>query len=80
MFYYMFNLRRKNVKHLYTLHLAKGSQCLRLQELDHRISNLTRVPVSHNEEVQVLRYRTGEFYAAHNDNFDPAFYQTSVEP
>ena len=56
------------------------SQFLRLQELDHRISNLTRVPVSHNEEVQVLRYRTGEFYAAHNDNFDPAFYQTSVEP
>lgn len=55
-------------------------RCLaRLQELDHRISNLTRVPVSHNEEVQVLRYRTGEFYAAHNDNFDPAFYQTSVE-
>ena len=50
-----------------------------LQELDHRISNLTRVPVSHNEEVQVLRYRTGEFYAAHNDNFDPAFYQTSVD-
>lgn len=53
---------------------------LRLQELDHRISNLTRVPVSHNEQVQVLRYRLGEFYAAHNDNFDPAFYQTSVEP
>eukprot|EP00438_Fugacium_kawagutii_P032289 Skav203499 [mRNA] locus=scaffold2089:96924:112757:- [translate_table: standard] len=47
-----------------------------LQELDDRISNLTRVPVSHNEQVQVLRYRLGEFYAAHNDNFDPAFYQT----
>lgn len=50
-----------------------------LQELDLRISNLTRVPVSHNEEVQVLRYRLGEFYAAHNDNFDPEFYQTSVD-
>lgn len=30
-------------------------------------------------EMQVLRYRLGEFYAAHNDNFDPEFYQTSVD-
>ncbi|CAJ1393572.1 unnamed protein product [Effrenium voratum] len=46
-----------------------------LQELDKRISNLTRVDVTHNEEVQVLRYRLGEFYASHTDNFDPEYYQ-----
>ncbi|CAJ1368076.1 unnamed protein product [Effrenium voratum] len=48
-----------------------------LQELDLRISNLTRVDVAHNEEVQVLRYRSKEFYAAHTDNFDPKYYENT---
>ena len=31
------------------------------------------------KQVQILRYRLGEFYAAHTDNFDPQYYQNSVE-
>eukprot|EP00929_Paragymnodinium_shiwhaense_P034782 TRINITY_DN18881_c0_g1_i1.p1 TRINITY_DN18881_c0_g1~~TRINITY_DN18881_c0_g1_i1.p1 ORF type:complete len:509 (+),score=87.74 TRINITY_DN18881_c0_g1_i1:83-1609(+) len=38
-----------------------------VQDLDDRTANLTKVPVSHNEPVQVLRYDVGQFYAAHND-------------
>ncbi|CAE7876368.1 P4H4 [Symbiodinium necroappetens] len=57
----------------------ESSESPLLTELDHRISNLTRVPVHHNEEVQILRYRLGEFYAAHTDNFDPQYYQNSVD-
>eukprot|EP00930_Biecheleria_cincta_P028914 TRINITY_DN20126_c0_g2_i1.p1 TRINITY_DN20126_c0_g2~~TRINITY_DN20126_c0_g2_i1.p1 ORF type:complete len:510 (-),score=75.06 TRINITY_DN20126_c0_g2_i1:116-1624(-) len=52
----------------------ESSKSSMLQSIDYRISNLTRVPVSHNEEVQVLRYNKGQFYQAHSDNFDPQYY------
>mmetsp|Transcript_30833 Transcript_30833/g.70737 ORF Transcript_30833/g.70737 Transcript_30833/m.70737 type:complete len:408 (+) Transcript_30833:93-1316(+) len=48
-----------------------------LSRLDQRVANLTRVPELHNEQVQILRYRGGEYYAAHLDNWDPAFYSGS---
>jgi len=35
--------------------------------LDDRTANLTRVPIHHNEAVQLLRYDVGQFYDAHND-------------
>lgn len=36
-------------------------------QLDQRVGELTRVPVSHNEPVQLLRYGEGNYYHAHND-------------
>merc|ERR1712194_338986 len=45
-----------------------------LQVLDQRISKLTRVPVSHNEAVQILRYEKDQYYSGHLDNWDPMYY------
>ena len=39
----------------------------------------TVLNVKPRKQVQILRYRLGEFYAAHTDNFDPQYYQNSVE-
>jgi len=47
-----------------------------LKEIEHRTASLTRIPRSHQEYVQVLRYGTTEKYDAHHDYFDPASYQS----
>lgn len=36
-------------------------------ELDRRVADLTRVPASHNEAVQLLRYGEGQYYHGHMD-------------
>ena len=46
-----------------------------LQEIEERTASLVRVPRSHQEHVQVLRYGNGEKYDSHHDFFDPAAYQ-----
>eukprot|EP01083_Nonionella_stella_P095290 267467_1 len=46
-----------------------------LQSIDGRISDLTHVPKSHQEYLQVLNYRPGEQYVAHHDYFNPEFYK-----
>jgi len=38
-----------------------------LAELDERIANLTRIPVTHNVAMQLLRYGEGQRYDAHVD-------------
>lgn len=48
----------------------------KLQGIEKRVSNLTRIPVTHNEEVQILRYEKTQYYSAHLDNWDPAFYSS----
>lgn len=45
-----------------------------LAAIDARVAELTKVPTSHQELVQVLRYREGEKYDAHHDYFDPKLY------
>jgi len=45
-----------------------------LQAIDDRVAHLTRVPKSHQELVQVLRYGEHEKYDAHHDYFDPRLY------
>eukprot|EP00053_Salpingoeca_punica_P021384 m.212952 g.212952 ORF g.212952 m.212952 type:complete len:591 (-) comp22145_c0_seq1:194-1966(-) len=50
-----------------------------LQNIEHRVQMLTRLPISHAEQPQVLRYDPTGFYSAHHDYFDPADYQTSAE-
>lgn len=47
-----------------------------LTAIDHRTASLTRVPKSHQEVLQVLRYGTSEKYDAHHDYFDPKHYQS----
>ena len=44
-------------------------------DIDFRTAGLVRIPRSHQETVQVLRYGTEEFYSAHNDYFDKRDYQ-----
>eukprot|EP00930_Biecheleria_cincta_P040018 TRINITY_DN27454_c0_g1_i1.p1 TRINITY_DN27454_c0_g1~~TRINITY_DN27454_c0_g1_i1.p1 ORF type:complete len:558 (-),score=86.18 TRINITY_DN27454_c0_g1_i1:80-1609(-) len=38
-----------------------------IKVLDQRTASLTRVPASHNEPVQLLRYDTGKYYHSHMD-------------
>jgi len=50
-----------------------------LGKIDNRIAHLTRVPVEHNEAVQILRYEKTQYYSAHLDNWDPEYYQGNLE-
>lgn len=38
-----------------------------LQGIDRRVEEFTRIPKSHQEQVQVLRYDKGQRYTAHHD-------------
>ena len=42
-----------------------------LQRIEHRISSLLSIPVSHGEPIQVLNYAPGAEYKPHFDYFDP---------
>merc|ERR1712226_606737 len=50
-----------------------------VKDLDERTGNLTRVPASHNEHVQLLRYTEGQFYHAHLDWADLQEYKGQEE-
>ena len=39
----------------------------RLQAIDRRVANMTRLPLNHQEFAQVLRYQKGQLYGAHHD-------------
>ena len=43
--------------------------------LDRRVQQLTRIPMTHAEQIQVLRYNPHEHYTAHHDFFDPGDYR-----
>mmetsp|Transcript_36951 Transcript_36951/g.66463 ORF Transcript_36951/g.66463 Transcript_36951/m.66463 type:complete len:517 (-) Transcript_36951:119-1669(-) len=47
-----------------------------LQDIEYRTGSLTRVPRTHQEYVQVLRYGTSEKYDSHHDYFDPSAYKS----
>lgn len=47
-----------------------------LRDIELRTASLTRVPVTHQEFVQVLRYGVTEKYDAHHDFFDPSSYRS----
>jgi prolyl 4-hydroxylase len=49
-----------------------------LRRIDSRVAKLTKVPKTHNEEVQILRYKETQYYSAHLDNWDPTFYSDSA--
>jgi len=50
-----------------------------LEKVDERVMFLTRIPISHAEYIQVLRYNHMEHYSAHHDFFDPAAYANNPE-
>lgn len=52
-----------------------GPQYKGLIDIDYRTSSLVRIPRSHQEHVQVLRYGHTEKYNAHHDYFDPRLYK-----
>jgi prolyl 4-hydroxylase len=45
------------------------------QEIDIRTASLVRLPQSHQEYAQVLRYGNTEKYNTHHDYFEPSLYQ-----
>jgi prolyl 4-hydroxylase len=49
-----------------------------LHDIDDRTASLARVPVNHQENVQVLRYGLNEKYDSHHDFFDPQQYQNDA--
>jgi len=50
-----------------------------LEKIDRRVSWLTRIPISHAEYIQVLKYNHLEHYSAHHDYFDPAAYASNQQ-
>lgn len=50
-----------------------------LEAIDERVMLLTRIPVSHAEYIQVLKYQYMEHYSAHHDFFDPSAYAQNPE-
>ena len=51
----------------------------RLKAIDKRCEDLVKVPASHQEEAQVLRYELSQKYDAHLDWFNPIHYQQSPQ-
>jgi len=45
--------------------------------LDHKIQTLTRIPIIHAEDPQILRYEVGQFFMYHHDFFATAEYSTN---
>lgn len=50
-----------------------------LMNIDQRVSDLTRQPISHQEEAQVLRYEESQRYDAHHDYFNNKFYAGNAD-
>lgn len=46
-----------------------------LRDIDFRTASLVRVPVDHQEHIQILRYYEGQKYDSHHDYFDPQLYK-----
>ena len=51
----------------------------RLHIIDKRVEQLTKVPESHQEDAQVLRYELTQKYDAHHDYFSPHLYSQSPQ-
>jgi prolyl 4-hydroxylase len=49
-----------------------------LQAIDDRTASLVRIPKSHQEYAQVLRYGYKEKYDTHHDYFEPSLYQNDA--
>jgi len=50
-----------------------------VKQITKRVSEFTGTETSQQEAIQVLRYNNKQFYSAHLDAFDPAFYQGRIK-
>ena len=55
-------------------HWLPSKNDLTLKTIDERVSGLTGLPISHQEQVQVLKYGVGGRYVGHHDYFNPSVY------
>ena len=73
---------KKSARPLISLHFARTSSQARFKlaeaqlvaQVEGRAYRLLRVPASHGEPLQVIRYRTRETYQAHTDYYNPSLY------
>jgi prolyl 4-hydroxylase len=57
---------RADVRTSFSAYLGKSSSVV--VTIEKRLARLTNMPVSHVEELQVVRYTPGQFYRAHHDD------------
>ena len=60
-----------------TTHFLSRGQTTVAQDIERRIFDVTRIPISHGEGTQVLRYEKTQHYYTHHDYFHPDRYQNS---
>ncbi len=60
-----------------TTHFLSRGQTDLAKRIERRIFDATRVPISHGEGTQVLRYERSQHYYTHHDFFEPSRYSNS---
>jgi len=60
-------------------HFLGSTGDVSLQAVERRVTQLSKLPINHTEDTQVLRYEYGEHYHAHHDFFDPKDYANSPQ-
>ncbi|GMF27092.1 unnamed protein product [Phytophthora lilii] len=60
-----------------TTYFLSSDKHPKIQEIDQRVADLTKVPVEHQEDVQVLRYEETQKYDHHTDYFPMEHHKNS---
>ncbi|KAG3247296.1 hypothetical protein PI124_g8004 [Phytophthora idaei] len=60
-----------------TTYFLSSSKHPKLDEIDERVADLTKVPIDHQEDVQVLRYEETQKYDHHTDYFPVEHHKNS---
>ncbi|KAG7379228.1 hypothetical protein PHYBOEH_012009 [Phytophthora boehmeriae] len=60
-----------------TTYFLKSDKHPKLREIDQRVADLTKVPIGHQEDVQVLRYEETQKYDHHTDYFPVNLHKNS---
>lgn len=62
-----------------TTYFLSSSKHELVRDIDRRTADLTKVPITHQEDVQVLRYEKTQKYDQHTDYFPAEHHQNSPE-
>ncbi|KAG7382027.1 hypothetical protein PHYPSEUDO_005388 [Phytophthora pseudosyringae] len=62
-----------------TTYFLSSSKHTKLDEIDERVADLTKVPIDHQEDVQVLRYEATQKYDHHTDYFPVEHHKNSPQ-
>ncbi|CEG45839.1 proly 4-hydroxylase [Plasmopara halstedii] len=62
-----------------TTYFLSSNKHPRLGEIDQRVADLTKVPIEHQEDVQVLRYEKTQKYDHHTDYFPAELHKNSPD-